>query len=85
VARRERQGVWQAIEADWLTSTRDGRCAEPCKARFSLSVPVTCVELCRAEEQGVEQATGADWLTSTRDFRCAQPSKTQRLRMCLSL
>jgi hypothetical protein len=33
VARRERQSIQQATEADWLTRTHDSRCAEPYKTR----------------------------------------------------
>jgi hypothetical protein len=45
VARRERQRMQQATESDWLTTTRDSRCAEPSKTRPFSHVPVTFLTL----------------------------------------
>jgi hypothetical protein len=41
----------QATEADWLTRTRDSRCAEPSKTRPPSFMPVTCAGGWRAERE----------------------------------
>jgi hypothetical protein len=41
---RERLSIQQATEADWLTTARDFKCAEPSKTRPPSHVPITSVD-----------------------------------------
>jgi hypothetical protein len=66
----------QATEADWLTTSRDSRCAEPlklgrCRPWRSL------VTTSGAQRQNVQQATETDWITRECDSRCAESPKTR--------
>jgi hypothetical protein len=57
---RERLGIQQATEADWLTTARDFNCAEPSKTRPPSSMAVTCVGGWCAESERETEHTASN-------------------------